>query len=263
MRWFEYHVQKGYLDVRNPVMKNRSYRVSLLPEDVHTIVFWSKNYRPFLKSKISYSKNYNFYFNFSLVDCAEMELNAPPLSERLQQVKELCRRWSPEHINWRFDPILFWHEGQKNNLNSFYPIADFMGEMGIRRCTFSFVTPYNKVKKRTGEFDQQLYDPPLQQKLDVLANLSEFAKSRGIVLESCCDGQVLGVNGIVRGRCIHGPLLSALAGERASLANDKSQRQDCGCSKSSDIGSYDMSCPHACTYCYAKPVFSKIKSTIV
>ncbi len=257
MRWLEYHMDKGFIDVRNPVIKDRTYRVDLRPESVHSLVLWSKNFRPFLDSTISRKNAYRWYFNFSLVDCPDWEPYVPPLKERLNQVREIASRWSPLYINWRFDPIVMWDQGRKHNLHSFEAICDFMGELGVPRCTFSFVTWYNKVKKRVEQQDRNYYDPPDEQKKEILAWMADLVRQRGLTFESCCNDQWLEIDGIVRGSCIPGKLLSELTYERCSHAHDGSQRQDCGCTKSLDIGSYAMSCPHGCAYCYAKPIHPK------
>ncbi|MBN2329379.1 MAG: DUF1848 family protein [Candidatus Omnitrophica bacterium] len=254
MRWLENRIRQGGVEVRNPVMKDRTYHVSLRPEDVHTIVLWSKNFRPFLDSPLSRDQRFRWHFNFSLVDCPEWERGAPPLDERLRQAREIAGRWSPHHINWRFDPIVFWEGGRRNNVESFQPICDVMGELGVSRCTVSFVSWYNKVTKREIVRELDYYDPPLTQKLDILSRLSDIARERGMTLASCSNDALLAAEGVEKGRCIDGRLLSELAGERCSLARDGSQRSDCGCTKSSDIGGYQMSCPHNCLYCYAKPV---------
>ena len=117
MRWFENRVREGYVDARNPVVRDRFYRVSLRPEDTHTIVLWSKNYRTFLDSDLSHSKEYRWYFNFSLVDCPEWEPGVPLLEDRLKQVEEICERWHPQQINWRFDPIVFWDGGENKTIS--------------------------------------------------------------------------------------------------------------------------------------------------
>lgn len=260
MRWLENRIRQGGVDVRNPVIPDRTYTVSLLPQDVHTIVLWSKNFGPFLDSCLSRDPRFRWYFNFSLVDCPQWERGVPLLQDRLQQVREIAHRWSPRHINWRFDPIVFWEEGRKNNLASFAPISDAMAEIEVTRCTLSFVTWYSKIKKREAARNLGFYDPPHSQKIDLLTRMSAFAYERGIVLESCCNDAWLEAPGVVKGRCIDGILLSELAGKRCSLARDGSQRSDCGCTKSVDIGSYQMSCLHDCLYCYAKPV-SRLQST--
>ncbi len=257
MRWFENRVREGYVDVRNPVVRERFYRVSLRPEDTHTIVLWSKNYRPFLDSDLSHSKEYRWYFNFSLVDCPEWEPGVPPLEDRLKQVEEICERWQPQQINWRFDPIVFWDGGKQNNLGTFERIADFMAGRGITRCTFSFVTWYNKVKKRIVERHMNFYDPPLQEKLAILEPLSRMAMEREIQMESCCDDALLKVEGIIRGSCVNGAILSETGGGAMFLGADTSQRRTCGCTKSADIGGYQMSCPHDASIVTRNPSFPK------
>jgi len=209
MHWLEYHLRQGFVDVRNPVVKDKTYRVSLRPEDVHTIVLWSKNYRPFLDSPVSRNPAYHWYFNFSLVDCPEWERGVPPLEERLRQARELAARWSPHHINWRFDPILFWEGGRRNNLGAFPSLCDFMAGLGVFWCTFSFVTWYNKVKARKECRSLDFYDPPLSQKVDILSGLSAYTRPRGITLESCCNDELLAAEGISKGHCIHGPCSAA------------------------------------------------------
>ena len=107
MRWFEAQIRRGYADVQNPVRKDLKYRVSLVPEEVHSIVLWSKNFQPFLDSNLSKSNCFRWYFNFSLVDCPEWEPHVPLIEDRLAQLKIICQKWSPLHINWRFDPGRF------------------------------------------------------------------------------------------------------------------------------------------------------------
>ena len=87
------------------------------------------------------------------------------------------------------------------------------------------------------------YDPPLHEKQAILEPLSRMAMEREIQMESCCDDALLKVEGIIRGSCVNGAILSELAGERCSLARDTSQRRTCGCTKSADIGGYQMSMP--------------------
>ncbi|MGB2907918.1 MAG: DUF1848 family protein, partial [Candidatus Aminicenantaceae bacterium] len=63
------------------------------------------------------------------------------------------------------------------------------------------------------------------------------------------------VPGIKPSACIDGHLLQELHPEEApvSVRKDKTQRTDCRCTESVDIGSYAQSCPQSCLYCYANP----------
>lgn len=253
MRWFEARIKQGSVVVPNPVWKGESHEVSLRKEDVHSIVLWSKNFRPFLDSEIAKSRDYNWYFNFSIVDCPDWEPGVLPLEERLDQLREIGERWSPRHINWRFDPIVFWDGGKRNNLDSFLRIGDCCQELGITRCTFSFVVWYNKVKNRLRPSGLDWWDPPVEQKRDIVGWMVDCARERSIRLESCCNDDLLQVQGVRQGRCVDGTLLTELFGERCTWARDRSQRKACGCTKSADIGSYAMTCPHGCLYCYANP----------
>ena len=232
--------------------------VRLKPEEVHSLVLWSKNFQPFLESEISKNESYRWYFNFSLVDCPEWEPFVPPIEKRLNQLKEICQRWSPRQVNWRFDPIVLWDDGWKDNLHSFQSIADLCAKLAIPRCTVSFVTWYAKVKKRVALAGLNFFDPPMEQKLEIIDRMSRICIERYIRLESCCNEELLQNPGISRGSCVNGAVLSELAGEPCSQTRDTGQRSGCGCTKSSDIGSYAMTCPHGCVYCYAKPLTGKL-----
>ena len=54
--WFMAQVDRGYFEVINP--HNRKVTtVTAAPESVHTIVFWSKNFGPFLKKAYTILQN--------------------------------------------------------------------------------------------------------------------------------------------------------------------------------------------------------------
>ena len=249
--WLVESFRKGVAEVSRPY--NRGVvQVDLHSEQIHTIVFWSKDFSNLLRDRERW-KPYHLYFQFTLNHCPELEPNVPPLEMRLDQLQILASEWGAERINWRFDPIVFWERGQRNNLEGVERIADVAASVGIRQCTFSFMTHYAKTKSRGKRLGIEFYDPPLEQKIEIASRLTNLLMARGIVLSACCNPELLGIEGIQAARCINGPLLSRLAGEACDNRKDPSQRGSCGCTRSVEIGSYWMTCPHACRYCYAQP----------
>lgn len=63
--WFLNRVREGFLDVRNPFNARQISRISLSPEAVDCIVFWTKNPGPMLE-RLGELKSYDFYFQFTL-----------------------------------------------------------------------------------------------------------------------------------------------------------------------------------------------------
>ncbi len=249
--WLVDSFRAGVAKVSRPY--NRGVvEVDLRPESVHTIVFWSKNFRNLLDDRQRWS-DFNLYFQFTLNNCPELEPNVPPLPERLNQLHEIAREWRPERINWRFDPVVFWDDGRKNNLADFEQIADAAASVGIHRCTFSFMNHYAKTRARGKTLGFDFYDPPLAQKTEIASWLADLLSQRKITLSACCNPEIVGVGGIEPSRCIDGVLLARLAGEPCDRRKDPSQRGSCGCTRSVEIGSYWMTCAHACRYCYASP----------
>ncbi|MDH5714034.1 MAG: DUF1848 domain-containing protein [Candidatus Aminicenantes bacterium] len=256
--WLIKCLKRGYADVFN-WHNNRWHRVSLRPDDVHTIVLWSKNFRPFLTHR-EYFKHYHLFFNFTFNICPQLEPKLPSLKERLAQMRELTAIYGVDRVQWRFDPVVLWEGGRKSNLDGFEPLAEIVSLLGVSKCYFSFATWYPKVSARLQRSGFPLYQPPLEQRREIAGNLADIARNYSITLFACCSDELVGVNGIQKACCIDGRILLSLAKEPCTLKKDDGQRPDCGCSKSRDIGSYKhMPCYHACLYCYANPAHPKLK----
>ena len=131
MDWFMEQLKKGMFEVVNPYNRRKSM-VPATPEKVHTIVFWSKNFDPFISGefgeKLS-AMGYNLFFNFTLNSNSPLlEPRLPSLARRLNQLRELSRIYGPKSINWRFDPVCFFRLDKKpvkNNLDDFPKIASW------------------------------------------------------------------------------------------------------------------------------------------
>ena len=68
MEWFMRQIVKGTFEVVNPYNRHIS-RVKAAAADVDTIVFWSKNFGPFLKGRYGeklIDLGYHLFFNFTI-----------------------------------------------------------------------------------------------------------------------------------------------------------------------------------------------------
>ena len=247
--WLVSALEAGFVWVANP-FNGRRRRVSLTPESVHTLVLWSKNFGPLLR-RVEAFRRYHLFFHFTINTPCEMESGLPPLDTRLEQMAEIARRFGPQRLTWRFDPIVFWRTKDgalRHNLNAFEQIASFAAKCGIRRCVISFVTLYRKVLRRQKRLGVRFEELSAEKKREIAAELVEKAARFDIKVFACCQPLLAGV--VAPSACINGKLLSELAGEPASTKKDPGQRKECNCTVSVDIGRY-RSCRYRCAYCYA------------
>lgn len=256
--WLYERLSAGFVEWTAPRGANRC--VSLLPAEVHAIVFWSKDYSPLLEHPrlVDLIRPLNPFFHLTITGLGggPCEPGIPRWPEVATQLERLSDVFGKGRVRWRFDPILHWLEGGlvRTNMERFSAICTAAAAAGLNECTFSFAQHYRKVQRRSLKTGLQLTDPPLEEKLRLTELLAAQAARFGLVLKSCSDSRWTAVGGVTAACCIDGELLNQLRGDgmKASLARDGSQRQDCGCTKSIDIGSYAQRCVQpACIYCYA------------
>lgn len=271
MKWFMKQIEKGIFEITNPYNRRISNLPST-PEKVHTIVFWSKNFGPFIKEGLGNrleKMGYHLFFNFTLnSDSPWLEPNVPPLGKRLDQLAVLTDRFTPESVNWRFDPICFYQTekgGIRDNLDDFSRIARQAGQNGISRCITSFMDDYPKIQKRVRKINESIpgfsfVDPGIEKKKKVVLAMEQELKGKNIQLQTCCEKKIINVlpasSAITQSACIPNDLLVKIFGGRLSLKKDTGQRikDGCGCMVSVDIGSYHLQpCHHNCLFCYANP----------
>ena len=267
MQWFMMQINRGFFEVINPF--NR--QVSIVPataDKVHTIVFWSKNFGPFIENRFGeklVEKEYNLFFNFTInSNSALLEPHLPPLEERFNQLDYLCDRFGAKSINWRFDPIC-WYKTKNDtlfdNLHDFKLIASQAARSGVRRCITSFMDNYPKIQKRIASISGfSFIDPPLKKKKEIVLKMERELSPKNIRLQTCCEKELLETlppdSGIRKGSCIPNDLLMEIFGGNLSCKKDSGQRikKGCGCLASADIGSYHLQpCYHNCLFCYANP----------
>ena len=79
--------------------------------------------------------------------------------------------------------------------------------------------------------------------------ISQIADGK-IEVQTCSEQIDLEEFGIRHGACIDREIHEHVIGAKIDIAKDKTQRLECGCMTSVDIGQYDT-CTHLCAYCYA------------
>ncbi len=269
MPWFMEQVKRGYIEVVNPFNRHVR-RVTVSPETVHTMVFWSKNFGPFLDSGYGErleAMGFHLFFNFTVNSRLPiLEPGVPDLARRLDQLNALCRRFGSDTVQWRFDPICHYTiQGSEinNNLNDFETIATAAGRCGINLCITSFMDHYRKISRRTGP-DFSFVEPSLSEKKTILLTMHRILAPLGIALDLCCEKPVLDTlpigSGIRSGACISGHRIMAVHGGQVAVRRDHGQRKasGCGCTVSVDVGSYHLHpCYHNCLFCYANPAIDK------
>ena len=242
----------------------RFLTVDLSPESVHTFVLWSKSFENLISNanglQDGLRKYDQLYFHFTITGLGgtQVEREVPSPQAALQQLKPLLALVGcPERISLRFDPVIYWPEKDeiKTNLRFFEELAARAAELGIREVRFSFAQWYGKSKRRAAKMSFPYVDPTLEEKRNDAFYLSTIARSRGLNLYGCSQDFLTDVPGIRPSACIDGRLLQEChpEGSPVSVTKDKSQRRECRCTESVDIGSYTQTCPHSCVYCYANP----------
>ncbi|MGD2273013.1 MAG: DUF1848 family protein [Desulfobacterales bacterium] len=272
--WFMDRLNRGHFEVINPYNRKVSF-VTAAPEAVHSIVFWSKDFGPFLRRGIGEQlrqRGFNLFFNFTInSDAPLLEPHVPPLRQRLQQLDSLSKRFGCGAVTWRFDPICFYrvnNGGIKDNLADFERIAGAAARCGISRCITSFMDHYPKIKKRIKSIAGfSFVDPPLGKKIRVLLAMEKKLRPDHIRLYTCCEKHLqanLPAGAVIeKSACIPHDLLVELYGGNLSFRKDHGQRtkNGCGCGVSVDIGSYHLHpCDHRCLFCYANPASANPKN---
>lgn len=250
MPWLMNRLDAGFVRYPNPY-SGQAHTVSLRPEDVHSIVFWSKNFAPLLPHLDEIQRRGFFsYYHFTITGLPRsLEAHTPQWQQSVRVFRELVERTSPRHVQWRFDPILYTKELDAAYYHRrFEEIAAALSG-ATQRCYFSFAQFYGKVIRQFNQAGLAVIDPSLEQKRELALELAETGAKYGIQLYACCQDDLLSEQ-VHKAHCIDADLLGELFPDRPFLAAARPTREQCGCAASRDIGIYDT-CPHGCIYCYA------------
>lgn len=259
--WLQTILKNGSVEVANPRFLKNTSIVDLHPENVHSLVLWSKDFRR-VAQEPGLLDNYNLYFQYTINNyTALFEPGVPPYAETMKILGVLLRRYRPEQFNIRFDPVIISNAGER------YPVPEMPGlarlrcfehlcrdlrSLGMKGCkiTTSYVSLYSHVKRRLTREAIDFYHLQEDELLLFFAKMAEIADQYGFTLACCSSPLLRRVPALQQGCCIDGLLLEKLFGGRVAKAKDRGQRADCGCTKSTDVGSYRQKCGFGCLYCY-------------
>lgn len=259
--WFFQRIKEGYVLIKNPMNPRQISKVSLSPQVVDGIIFWTKNPLPMM-GRLKGLKDYPYYFQFTLNDYgSEIEPGIPEREKILEIFQRLAEITGREKVIWRYDPIL---------INSRYSIdyhLDRFEKLSRKlkdctsKCVISFIDPYRNTA-RYGEI-LKLSQVSEEDKIRLAAGIGQIAAGYGLGVETCAEGMDLEQYGIKHGKCIDDQWLEQISGYPLEIGKDKNQRLECGCAASIDIGAYNT-CGNECRYCYANFLSSgQVRAKIV
>jgi len=256
--WFMTRIREGRASYRNP-FSGRMHEVSLRPEDVRAIVFWSKDYRPLERHLDELDRRgFRYVFQFTITGLPRIfEERVPDAETSAATARRLAARTSPAHVLWRFDPIVISDVSEADETVRRFGHLARMLDGATQRCTISFMQRYAKVRRNLVPLESahgiHFREPDADEKRALAARLAAIAAEHGIALVPCCDDALIQAGDgweVGKGRCVDGALVDSLFPDAAGPSKPGPTREDCGCALSRDIGAYDT-CPQGCFYCYA------------
>jgi hypothetical protein len=251
-QWFLNRLRAGYCMMRNP-MNRRPIRVALTRNAVDGVVFWTKNFRPFMKVIDDFAAfKLPFIVQYTINGYPQsLENNVVDWERSIETAQTLRDRFGSRCVVWRYDTIVFSEQTPEDfHIENFARIADAL--RGVTdEVVISFMQLYRKTSRNMNSMattnNNPWWDPSVNEKRELALRLHEIAAKRGITLSICSQPEIVSVQ--PASKCIDAGRLSDVIGS-AIRARTLGNRPGCECAASRDIGDYDT-CPHGCVYCYA------------
>ncbi|MDQ2712802.1 MAG: DUF1848 domain-containing protein [Acidobacteriota bacterium] len=251
--WLMNRLRAGFCKMVNPYNR-RVTRISLLPEDVDGIVFWTKNVGPFLRHlpevrQLGFPFILQHTINGYPRELEQAVVDAPKAIEYFRQV---ANTFGPRVNVWRYDTIINSSLTPREfHIETFARLAEAL-EGATDEVVISFAHLYSKTQRNmqgaAAEHGFSWTNPSNEWKRNLAGELAVLASAHRIQLTVCSQPQFV-ASGCAEARCVDANRLTDIGGKpiKACL---KGNRKECGCFDSRDIGEYDT-CPHGCVYCYA------------
>ena len=235
-QWFLNRLKAGEVLVPNPYNRKKVSRISLSPDTVDCIAFWTKNPEPILPFlKEIDEMGYQYYFQMTITDYdSDMETELPSIAESMATFLLVSEMLGKERMDWRFDPIILNEKYTvPYHLEKFEMMCEWMHK-ATTRCIISFVDTYK---------DSPFLELEQEDMIELAEGLSKIARNYQLPIYTCSEKIDLSRYGIQHGACIDKEKIHKLIGYKVDLKKDPGQRRECGCAESIDIGMYDT-CIH-------------------
>lgn len=247
--WLFNRIKEGFLYVRNPMNIHQISEISLSPNVVDGIVFWTKNPTPML-NRLDELSEYNYYFQFTLNPYGtDVETKLPSKNDVIiPTFQKLSSLIGKERVVWRYDPILINEKYSfEYHIKYFRLLAEKLASY-TEKCTVSFLDLYKNTQRNI--LPLNISPCSEEQKFNLLIKFSELAKENGIYIDTCAENIKMYDADISSACCIDRCRFERIGNYKLNIEKDKSQRPECGCVASIDIGAYNT-CKNGCLYCYA------------
>ncbi|MCU0694437.1 MAG: DUF1848 domain-containing protein [Polyangiaceae bacterium] len=252
--WWLERVRAGHVLVRNPRNASQVLHVSLRPDDVHAVVYWSRDYGNLLPHLAELDeRGLKPCFHLTLTGCGPpLEAQGPPVPTIINQLEQLARRYSPRRLVWRYDPIVLGTKHDERHHDAlFAALAREIAPL-VDECIVSFLDPYPSTRRELAKISDSTGEvfgaPRLVQRRALVMRLRDTAARLDLPLRACCEAELEDL--LPRARCIDPDRIRDFAGEALGVFRVAPTRKGCGCVHARDVGAYHT-CARGCAYCYA------------
>lgn len=257
-------VRAGFCEVPNPFNAKQISRVSLHPEDVDALVFWTRDPSAMVRHVLELEeRGLPCSFLVTILGYPEVyEPKAPDRKRVIEAFREVGRLVGSERLAWRYDPIILSDVTDPGfHRQIFSDIAEGL-EGATSRCILSVLDLYPGVMRAFRGIDASFIPWKGDWLATGLAELAPFlvrcGREHGMTIQSCAEAIDLSPWGILPGACVDAEWISVALGRTVKVEKDPNQRERCLCARAKDIGVYDT-CVFGCRYCYATKSVERAK----
>ena len=245
-QWLLNRLREGFVLVRNPYNPMSVTRYRLSPDVVDLIGFCTKDPAPMLPHMDALAPYRQFWYVTITPYGREIEPNVPDVADALLTFRALSEIVGPARVGWRYDPIFIDDTYTlERHLRRFADMAAAL-EGYTRTVVISFIDLYEKTKRNF----PQARAVTREERLVLGREMVEIARSRGMVVKPCGEGDELAAFGADCSGCMTVRDYERAVGSRLKVPAFAPARDSCACYLGGDIGAYNT-CGHLCRYCYA------------